>query len=247
MFSDYLIDFLPRAKGVVILTGAGISAESGISTFRDPDGLWNKFSPMELASINGFMSNPERVWEWYQYRRQILDKSMPNPGHYTISKLQESLPDLTIVTQNVDRLHQKAGANKVIELHGNIITNRCFKCSKAYNKGINLQDSSIPKCEFCGGNIRPDVVWFGEMLPQDELLEAQQKSEICDIIFSIGTSGEVYPAAELPVLAKEAGAYFVEINPTKTALSDFADECITGKSGEVLPKLLEGIGINFEI
>lgn len=243
MFSEYLIDFLPRAKSIVFFTGAGISAESGISTFRDPDGLWNKFSPMELASINGFMSNPERVWEWYQFRRQTLNKAEPNTGHFSIAKLQNVLPDVSVITQNVDRLHQKAGAKNVIELHGNIITNRCFKCSLPYEDEINLEDNSIPKCKHCGGNIRPDVVWFGEMLPQKELIEAQEKSEICDIIFSIGTSGEVYPAAELPVLAKEAGAYFVEINTGKTALSDFADECLFGKSGEILPNLLKEIGL----
>jgi NAD-dependent deacetylase len=243
MFSEYLIDFLPRAKSIVFFTGAGISAESGISTFRDPDGLWNKFSPMELASINGFMSNPQRVWEWYQFRRQTLNSAEPNAGHYAIANLQSVLPDVSVITQNVDRLHQKAGAKNVIELHGNIITNRCFKCSQPYEDEINLDDNIIPKCNHCEGNIRPDVVWFGEMLPQDELIKAQEKSEICDIIFSIGTSGEVYPAAELPVLAKEAGAYFVEINTAKTALSDFADECLLGKSGEILPKLLKEIGL----
>ncbi len=242
MFSEYLVDFLPRAKRVIFLTGAGVSAESGISTFRDPDGLWNKFSPLELASIEGFVNNPERVWQWYQHRRQILNNAKPNAGHYAMAKIQEFLPDVHIITQNVDRLHQAAGAKNVVELHGNILTNRCFKCAKAYTKEIDLDSGELPKCESCSGNIRPDVVWFGEMLPEKAIEKAQEVSEMCDIFFSIGTSSEVFPAANLPLLAKKGGAYLVEINPSTTQISKEADECVRELSGNALPNLLKDIG-----
>lgn len=242
MFSEYLIDFLPRAKRVVFLTGAGVSAESGISTFRDKDGLWSKFSPLELASVEGFMNNPERVWQWYQHRRQVLDTAEPNPGHYAMTKIQEFLPDVHLITQNVDRLHQVSGSKNVIELHGNIITNRCFKCSKPYKDEIDVTEEALPKCKHCNGNIRPDVVWFGEMLPEFAIEKAQEVSEMCDIFFSIGTSSEVFPAANLPLLAKQGGAYLVEINPTETQISKHADECIREVSGVALPNLLKEIG-----
>ena len=243
MFSDYLIDFLPRARTIVFFTGAGISAESGIATFRDKDGLWSKFSPTELASVDGFMSNPQRVWEWYQHRRQVLDKASPNPGHFAISKMQELFPNVDLITQNVDRLHQQAGSKDVIELHGNIITNRCFECSTPYTAEIDINSNNLPICQKCGGKIRPDVVWFGEMLPADAITKAQEVSEMCEIFFTIGTSAEVYPAANLPLLAKQGGAYVVEINPHKTQISDKVDECIRELSGVALPELLNQIGV----
>lgn len=246
MFSEYLIDFLPRARTIVFFTGAGISAESGIATFRDKDGLWSKFSPTELASVDGFMNNPERVWEWYQHRRQVLNDAKPNPGHYAIAKMQELFPKVDLITQNVDRLHQQAGAKEVVELHGNIITNRCFNCSTPFLEEIDIHSKELPKCKKCDGKIRPDVVWFGEMLPADAITKAQEVSEMCEIFFTIGTSGEVFPAANLPLLAKQGGAYVVEINPHSTQLSDKVDECIREYSGKALPELLKQIGVELD-
>lgn len=243
MFSEYLIDFLPRAKSIVFFTGAGVYAESGISTFRDKDGLWSKYSPTELASIDGFKANPQRVWQWYQHRRRILDNAEPNAGHYAITKIQSFFPNTHIITQNTDRLHQKSGTKNVIELHGNIITNRCSACSKSYTQTIDLNDDSLLECSSCGGNIRPDVVWFGENLPEIELENAQELAQACDVFFTIGTTAEVYPAARLPQLAKQSGAYVVEINPNSTQISDKVDESVREKSGLALPKLLDLLGL----
>jgi NAD-dependent deacetylase len=162
---EILLERLAEADHVVVLTGAGVSAESGIKTFRDPDGLWAKFNPAELASVDGFMSNPDMVWNWYQHRREIINSTKPNPGHFAIAKMQELFPKFTLITQNVDRLHQKAGSKEVFELHGNIIENHCFKCQQPFDDEIDYESKSPPKCKLCGGLIRPSVVWFGEMLP----------------------------------------------------------------------------------
>lgn len=236
---DKLIMCIAETQKVCILTGAGISAESGISTFRDPGGLWSKFNPAELASIDGFMSNPKLVWEWYQYRRGIVNNSSPNAGHYSIAEMQDKFEDFTLITQNVDRLHQKAGSRSVIELHGNIIDNYCIDCKTPFHGNINSANNEVPICEVCGGLIRPAVVWFGEMLPEKALKLAYKASENCDIFFSIGTSAEVYPAANLPLVAKQSGALTVEINPNTTAISYSMDYCINSNSGEALPVILD--------
>ncbi len=235
---NQLIEILKKAKRVAVLTGAGVSAESGISTFRDPDGLWSRFNPMELASIDGFMSNPDRVWEWYQYRRNVIHKTKPNAGHYAIAEMAKIFPHFTLITQNVDQLHQIAGSENVLELHGNIIENRCFKCNKPYLEEINFSDNQVPKCN-CGGLIRPNVVWFGEMLPRKILEQSEIEARKCDIFFSIGTSGEVYPAAGLPLIAKQNGATVIEVNPNQTSISTAMDFRLPYKSAEVLPILIE--------
>lgn len=236
---EKLIDILEKAKYVAVLTGAGISAESGIKTFRDPDGLWAKFNPMELASIDGFMSNPQRVWEWYQYRREIINKAQPNPGHYALVEFEKLFPQFTLITQNVDRLHQRAGSSNVIELHGNIVENHCFNCKEPYFGETDLPDGQIPRCPKCGGLIRPSVVWFGEMLPVDALEQAEQAAMECDVFFSIGTSAEVYPAANLPYVAKRSGAVLVEVNPNPTVLTPYCDFKIAESSAVGLPKIVE--------
>lgn len=233
-----VIEKLLQANYVVVLTGAGVSAESGISTFRDPNGLWAKFSPMELASIEGFLSNPQRVWDWYQYRRNILNKAKPNSGHYAIAEMGKLFRQFSLITQNVDRLHQAARSSDVIELHGNIIENHCFSCKKPYPVERNLPDKDIPRCPDCGGLIRPSVVWFGEMLPIDALQKAENASANCDIFFSIGTSAEVYPAASLPYVAKQNGAILVEVNPNYTQLTSFVDYHIHETSEKALPELV---------
>ncbi len=232
-----LLSRLSTAENIVIFTGAGVSAESGIATFRDPGGLWAKFNPAELASADGFMANPERVWGWYQYRRNIIDESSPNAGHFAMAQMQKMWHRATVITQNVDRLHQKAGARGVIELHGNIIENHCFECSEPYLDEIDLSSNKNPQCG-CGGMIRPSVVWFGEMLPALAMKKAEISAMKSEVFFSIGTSAEVYPAANLPILAKENGAYVVEVNPNETAISDYMNLCVRENSAEFLPKLL---------
>ena len=238
---EKLIQILASAKRVVVLTGAGISAESGIKTFRDPDGLWAKFNPAELASMDGFMSNPELVWDWYQHRRDIINNSLPNPGHYAIAELQDLFDNFTLVTQNVDRLHQRAGSKDVLELHGNIIDNYCIKCRHPYEDLIDSNVKEMPKCRQCGGLIRPAVVWFGEMLPEEVLINAERASKKSDVFFTIGTSAEVYPAANHPLIAKTSGALVIEINPNITSISHYLDYSFRMQSGIALPLIVEAI------
>ena len=233
-----LIEKLATARNITILTGAGVSAESGIKTFRDPDGLWAKLNPMELASVNGFMSNPELVWDWYQHRRNIVNQSEPNPGHYAIAEMEGIFPKFSLITQNVDRLHQRAGSKKVWELHGNIIDNHCFSCRKPFLGEVSLPEKQLPVCPECGGKIRPSVVWFGEMLPQDVLAYSEKAAQTCDVFFSVGTSAEVFPAANLPIIAGRSGALVVEINPNKTSLSSYTDIHIQEPSGVALPEIV---------
>lgn len=239
--NESLVDILCNCNYVVVLTGAGVSAESGIKTFRDPDGLWAKFNPAELASIEGFMANPQRVWDWYQYRREVIHNAEPNPGHYSIAEMEKIFPRFTLITQNVDRLHQRAGSANVVELHGNIIENHCFNCKRPYLEEIDFHDNTIPRCQFCGGLIRPSVVWFGELLPFEALKLAEEASEECDVFFSVGTSAEVYPAAGLPLIAKRSGAIVVEVNPNPTSLTHYADFVIQASSGKALPLLVSKI------
>lgn len=236
---EILIEKLYSAKSVAVLTGAGVSAESGIKTFRDPDGLWAKFNPAELASVNGFMSNPELVWEWYSMRMDVIRNSEPNKGHYAIAELEKMFPAFTLITQNVDRLHQRAGSQNVLELHGNIVENHCFKCKAPFKGETSLPDKQLPKCPECGGNIRPSVVWFGENLPVKALNGAEHAAKLADVFFTIGTSGEVYPAANLPLIAKDSKAFVVEINPNTTALTPYLDLHLSGASGEIMPIIIE--------
>jgi NAD-dependent deacetylase len=237
-YSDALIAILARARSVVVFTGAGVSAESGVPTFRGSDGIWSKFKPEELANINAFMRNPELVWEWYKARKKVIADVQPNAGHFALAAMETMLPSLLIVTQNIDNLHQRAGSTKVCELHGNIERNFCMSCRTPFANEYVLQAGGVPRCS-CGGIIRPDVVWFGEMLPEEEWEAAERACRQADILFSIGTSSVVYPAASLPVEAKRNGAYLIEINPEPTPLTDIADEFVKGRSGEILPHIVE--------
>lgn len=223
---------LKEAKFVIVLTGAGVSAESGIPTFRGENGLWKNFRAEDLATPEAFARNPEQVWEWYQYRRDIIRKAEPNNAHYTIAKIEKLVPKFLLITQNIDNLHTRAGTKNIIELHGNIFRNRCGRCGKNYGE---ISDATPPNCE-CGGLLRPDVVWFGESIPQIE--EAFQKSSECDFVLVVGTSGFVEPAASLPFIAKRSGAFVVEVNLDRTPISDIADESLFGKAGELLPSLI---------
>lgn len=237
MLSETLIQKLESAKDVTVLTGAGISAESGVPTFRGEDGLWKKFRPEELATMEGFLQNPEIVWEWYEYRRKLISEVEPNPAHYALRDLEKMVDRFSLITQNIDGLHQKAGSQKVIELHGNIRRNKCILCGKVY---IDLEFESKeipPRCQ-CEGMIRPDVVWFGEMLPQEALKAAFDASQHCDIFMSIGTSALVSPASQLPLVALRSKTYVVEINLEPTPISNLVHESILGKAGEILPSLI---------
>ncbi len=237
-FSSEFIDKLKSAKSVVFFTGAGISAESGISTFRGKDGIWNKLRPEELANFDSFMRNPDMVWEWYQYRRKIINDSHPNRAHLAIAESEKLFDKVSVVTQNVDNLHGRAGSNTIYELHGNIERNFCVKCGAFYNSADYNFTEQAPRCEKCGGLVRPDVVWFGEMLPQEVFAEAEKAAEWSDICFVVGTSAVVYPAAYIPLTAKKNGSYIVEVNIEETDLSGYADYSLFGKAGEILPEIM---------
>lgn len=240
---------LYSARKVVVLTGAGISAESGIPTFREKDGLWTKFSPEELASFEAFYKNTRMVAKFYQKRRTIIEQTKPNPGHFALAEMEHLFDEFHIITQNIDGLHQKAGSNNIIEIHGNIMKNYCIDCEKYYTAEefdrIYAENTEhIPRCD-CGGLIRPDVVWFGEQLPQDALEKAFQLAEDADIFFSVGTSAQVRPAADLPILALQNGAYLIEVNPKPTGLTNFTHLNIQEKSGKILPRLKKEVELNF--
>lgn len=230
---------IANAQHLLVLTGAGISAESGIPTFRDAQtGFWEKYDPAELASPQGFRENPKLVWDWYEYRRDIVRKNRPNPAHFALAELANYLPKLTLVTQNVDQYHTIAGSKNVLELHGRILENRCFREGRLLNDE-ELDHSSIPpKCP-CGAYARAGVVWFGESLPPKTLAAAFQASHQADLCLVVGTSGVVEPAASLPFEARAHGATVIEINNLASAITSIAQIFLQGKAGEVLPAIMK--------
>jgi NAD-dependent deacetylase len=233
-----LAQALRRARFVVALTGAGVSAESGLATFRDAQtGLWARFDPRELATPSAFARNPKLVWDWYARRRERVAAAQPNAGHRALVELEGRVPEFLLVTQNVDGLHQSAGSRKLVELHGNIGRVKCSREGTIVERW-NANDGEVPRCAACGAYLRPDVVWFEEMLPAQALASAEDAARRCDLLLVIGTSAEVYPAAGLPPLAREHGARIVEINPNATALSSHADYVLRGASGVVVPQLV---------
>lgn len=208
---------IKECKKIAVLTGAGISKESGIPTFRGEDGLWQKYNPEELATPWAFKKDPKLVWEWYNYRREIIAKAKPNEAHLILAKLEKT-KDLTIITQNIDGLHSLAGSKNIIELHGNIWRVRCVECdTRKYNRSVPIEEIP-PRCE-CGGLLRPDVVWFGEQLPEEAIEKAVRVAQECDLFMVIGTSLVVQPAGSLPFIALENKALVVEVNPEETILS----------------------------
>ncbi len=207
-------------------------------TFRGNDGIWKRFKPEELANLDAFMRNPELVWEWYKARKKVIAEVKPNAGHVALVEMEKMFSSFAVITQNIDNLHRRAGSSAIFELHGNIERNYCMKCGKNFANEVVLSGEGIPHCE-CGGLIRPDVVWFGEMLPEDEWNGAMRACHTADVLLTIGTSGVVFPAASLPIEAKRSGAFVVEINPEPTPLTDIADEFVRGRSGEILPTLVE--------
>ncbi len=226
------------ARHVCVLTGAGISAESGIPTFRDAlTGLWARFRPEELATPEAFDRNPRLVWEWYEARREFVRKAEPNAGHRALAALAGRVPQLTLVTQNVDGLHQKAGSTGVLEYHGNILRDRCM-AEQVVADARTGPSTELPRCAACGGLLRPDVVWFGEAIPPDAMRLADDAARDCDVFLSIGTSSLVYPAAGLAETALRHRATVIEVNPLPTDLSQSAAVVLRGAAGVMLPELL---------
>ena len=233
---------LRKARHVCVLTGAGISAESGIPTFRDAlTGLWSKFSPQELATPEAFARDPETVWSWYEWRRELIRQAQPNAGHLALAELARRVPGLTLVTQNVDGLHQRAGSQGVLEYHGNILRDRCTVEQIVAERSEDTR-TGLPRCAACGGLLRPDVVWFGEAIPAGPMTLAAAAAEDCDVFLSVGTSSLVYPAAGLAEVALRRRATVVEINPNETDLSPHSHLVLRGPSGQILPALLQALG-----
>lgn len=241
---DPLLDALRGCSRPVVMTGAGISAESGIPTFRDAGtGLWARFRPEDLATPQAFDADPELVWNWYQWRREQLSEVSPNAGHRALVELGRHKPLLTLVTQNVDGLHQAAGSKQVIELHGSIVKTICHKTGKPVDERFVRQSGEVPprSPHHPDGLCRPAVVWFGEALPAGALNQAMDAARRCDLFLSVGTSSVVEPAASLALMAGDAGACVVEINPAETPLTQLADFALKGPAGSVLPKLVEAL------
>ncbi len=253
MIPAALIEQLRACQHLAILTGAGVSAESGIPTFRDAlTGLWQRYSAEKLASLAGFSKDPALVWGWYEARRQTVLRAIPNPAHIAIAKLATYVPQVTLITQNVDDLHERAGSPEVIHLHGSLHHPRCVGCRRPYTfpdpivyedfEPIVEQRINPPFCTHCGALIRPGVVWFGEPLPVRAFSQAEAACQAADLLLVIGTSGMVYPAANLPILASRAGVHVAEINLTSHALNQadtHLDFSLIGKAGEIVPLLVD--------
>ena len=246
-FSETLIARLASAKDVAVLTGAGISAESGVPTFRDPDGLWQQFRPEELANVEAFLRNPVLVQGWYAHRRTVVEEVQPNPGHHALAELEilicERGGNFLLATQNVDGLHSRAGSEHILELHGTLTRSYCIDCGRPASEDelSAIESGKTAACPECGGLLRPDVVWFGEMLPEGAMEYAAEAAATCDVFLSVGTSAVVYPAAGLPLIARENGAYVAEINPQRSDIASRLSEHVRGKAGEVLPQLLQAV------
>jgi len=238
-----LIQALDRSRHAVVMTGSGTSAESGIPTFRNAQtGLWAKYRPEDLATPEAFERDPQLVLEWYAWRRELVGAAEPNPGHIAIAELNDLLPHLTLITQNVDGLHQRAGSPSVIEFHGNLMRSRCTAGHPADEiDKIDNTGETPPRCRQCGAMLRPDVVWFGEAIPAVALATALEAVEDCDILFAIGTSAVVQPAAGLAMQAKQHGALLVEVNPEPTPLTRDVDFVLTGSSGRIMPELVNAL------
>lgn len=255
-------DWITNCRNITVLTGAGISAESGVPTFRrgaeaarsaaekdEPTPLWEKYDPTELASPQGFRKHPELVWQWYDWRRRLVEGVEPNAGHLALAQIEKLIAPrpFTLITQNVDRLHHRAGSQNILELHGNITTFRCFDHGhqasevpyKLSEPPICNADSGSASSSGCSSRLRPNVVWFGEQLDPATLEASMQAARQCDLFIVIGTSALVQPAISLPYVAQGNGAKLVEINIERTPLSDYVDVFLSGKSGSILPSIVD--------
>jgi NAD-dependent deacetylase len=236
---------IQNSQRLVVLSGAGVSKESGIPTFRDAlDGLWANYNPQELATPDGFRRNPKLVWDWYDYRRGLLAQARPNPGHYALADLEDYLPQVVVITQNIDGLHSQAGSQDVIPVHGDIRRNKCFANCRGNPTYIDVETlewdraSGPPRCPHCGAYVRPDVVWFEEMLPEAALQRAYALCMIADVMLVVGTSGLVQPIGSLPLVAHQRGAVIVEVNPNPSEITPVARWHLAGPSGEILPRIV---------
>ncbi|MDV3103730.1 NAD-dependent protein deacetylase [Thermococcus waiotapuensis] len=238
---------LARSRFAIAFTGAGISAESGVPTFRGKDGLWRHYKPEELATQEAFERNPALVWDFYRWRTRKILGAKPNPAHYALAELERLGILKAVITQNVDDLHREAGSGNVVELHGNIFRVRCASCSYRENLKENgrvrefVNSKDLPRCPQCGSLLRPDVVWFGEALPRATLERAFKLAEKSDVVLVIGTSGLVYPAAYIPYIVKEHGGKVIEVNVGSSGITPIADIFLRGKAGEVMAKILDGV------
>jgi NAD-dependent deacetylase len=236
-----LAGLLSEVKRLVVLTGAGISVESGIPTFRGPEGLWRTFRPEQLATPQAFQRDPLLVWEWYDWRRGKIAPARPNPGHEALVRLEARIPDFLLLTQNVDGLHRLAGSRRLLEIHGSIWEVRCLECGRVIeDRRVPLP--LLPHCELCGGLLRPNVVWFGESLNPDILRRAEAALIQSQVVMVVGTSAVVQPAASFALWARQSGAKIAEINPDPTPLTAHCDFALTGQAGEILPRLLTLMG-----
>ena len=235
---------LARSRFAIAFTGAGISAESGVPTFRGSNGLWKHYRPEELATPEAFRANPNLVWEFYKWRMRRILNAKPNPAHHALAELERLGILKAVITQNVDDLHREAGSKNVVELHGNIFRVRCTSCGYRENLKESgrlqwfVEDNALPKCPECGSLLRPDVVWFGEPLPREALEKAFKLAERADVALVIGTSGVVYPAAYIPYIVKEHGGKVIEVNVERSGITPIADVFLRGKAGEILPRLI---------
>ncbi len=236
---------LKESKKVVVLTGAGISVESGIPDFRGPDGLWKRFSPEKVGTITSFLSNPEEWWKMAQELAPVLFNAEPNPGHIALAELEKMGKVEAIITQNIDGLHQKAGSKNVVEVHGNVRNASCVQCKKKHGIEYVISEvgkgNFVPRCTDCNGIVKVDVVMFGEMLPEEAISEAYRLAQECDLLLVVGSSLVVYPVAALPGMALNRGAKTVIINMEKTGYTKYADYHIYGKAGEILPQIVEAL------
>lgn len=247
LIPDQIIKKVQRSRHLLIFTGAGVSAESGIQTFREAQtGLWERFEPGELATPAAFRRDPALVWGWYEWRRLQVLSARPNPAHIAIAELAKRVPKLTVITQNVDDLHERAGSTEIIHLHGSLHEPRCFACGRPYAGVVTeltvqpgTERCEPPRCERCNGRVRPGVVWFGEPLPERSMRSALAAARHCDCLLSIGTSGVVMPAARIPEVALERGAAVIHVNLQPVEVSAPNEFSLIGRAGELLPSLLQ--------
>ena len=235
------VGLIAEAQRLVVSTGAGMSRESGIPTFRDAqEGLWARFRPEELATERGFRANPRRVWSWYAERRRRIQACQPHAGHRALVELERMVPELAVVTQNIDGLHRQAGSSDVVELHGNIHRTKCLDAGHGFESVLpEISDEhDPPRCPICRSPLRPDVVWFGEMLPEAATVRAWSEAERCDVMLVVGTSGSVWPAAELPHVARRSGAKVIEINPEPSEVTPVVDIFLQSAAGVALPEIV---------
>ncbi len=238
---DDAVEMILESTYLTALTGAGVSAESGIPTFRGKDGLWNKYKPEELATPEAFARNPQLVWEWYAWRMKLVFNAKPNPAHYAFAELEKLGVLKVLITQNVDDLHERAGSKNVLHLHGSLRIIRCTKCGMEFEVSDAPSIPPLPKCESCGSLLRPGVVWFGEMLPRDVLERAFSEVSMSDVIIVAGTSAVVQPAASLPLIVKKNGGKIIEVNPSETPLSNIADITLRMPAGKAMSEIAEKV------